>query len=56
MLSFSKDFSILTFFEILLSIVSTSKGSAAAKIIASISFSIDVNLDGNLTTLSFFSS
>jgi len=38
----------------LLSIVSTSKGSAAAKIIASISFSIGDIFVGKLTTLSFF--
>ena len=43
---------IRDFFEILLSMVSTSKGSAAAKITASISFSISVNLDGKLTILS----
>ena len=50
--NFSNDFVTLVFLEILLSIVSTSKGSAAANITASISFSISVNLLGNLTTLS----
>jgi len=54
-LSFSKDLLILTFFEILLSIVSISRGSAAAKIMASISFSIGVNFVGKLITLSFLS-
>jgi len=34
--------------------VSISRGSAAAKIIASISFSTDDNLDGKLTILFFF--
>ena len=42
------------FFEILLSIVSLSSGSAAAKIIASISFSIEDNLEGKSIILSFF--
>tara|TARA_Y100001958_G_scaffold128904_1_gene97259 strand:+ start:88 stop:261 length:174 start_codon:yes stop_codon:yes gene_type:complete len=42
------------FFEILFPIVSMSKGSAAAKTIASISFSIKDNLPGKFITLSFF--
>ena len=56
--SLEKDLVTLPFFVILLSIVSISNGSAAAKITASISFSKSVNLDGNfkmlsLATLSF---
>ena len=51
--NFSNDFTTFAFLEILLSIVSTSRGSAAAKITASISFSRSVVLDGNLTILSF---
>ena len=51
--NFSNNFATFAFFEILLSIVSTSSGSAAAKITASISFSRSVNLEGNLTMLSF---
>ena len=47
-------FQYLFFLESLLSIVSISKGSAAAKIIASISFSIEITLRENLTTLFFF--
>ena len=42
------------FFEILFSIVTISNGSAAAKTIASISFSIEESLDGKLIMLSFF--
>ena len=41
-------------FDNLDSIVSTDRGSAAANIIASISFSIFVNLEGKLTMLSSF--
>ena len=51
--NFSSDLGTFPFFVILLSIVSTSNGSAAAKITASISFSKSVSLEGNLTTLSF---
>ena len=51
--NFSKDSGTLPFLETLLSIVSTSKGSAAAKIIASISLSKSYNFDGNFKTLSF---
>ena len=53
--SFFKDSSTFVFFEILLSIVSLSSGSAAAKITASISFSKEDNLDGKLIILFFFS-
>ena len=49
--NFNNDFSIFVFLESLLSIVSMSRGSAAAKIIASISFSIEDNFVGKLTTL-----
>ena len=52
--NFNKIFSTLVFFEILFSIVSISSGSAAAKTIASISFSIEDNLLGKSITLSFF--
>tara|TARA_B100000029_G_scaffold336860_1_gene328997 strand:+ start:423 stop:623 length:201 start_codon:yes stop_codon:yes gene_type:complete len=52
--NFCKDFSIFVFFEILLSIVSLSSGSAAAKITASISFSKEDNLEGKLIILFFF--
>ena len=51
--NFFNDLGTLVFFEILLSIVSTSNGSAAAKIIASICLSRSLNLDGNFTILSF---
>jgi len=51
--NFSNDLATFAFFEILLSIVSTSNGSAAAKITASISFSRSVSLDGNFTMLFF---
>ena len=47
--NFSNDLETLPFLVTLLSIVSTSNGSAAAKITASISFSKSDNLDGNLT-------
>jgi len=50
--NFSNDFETFNFFESLLSIVSTSSGSAAAKITPSISFSISVNFGGSLTTSS----
>ena len=50
--NFSSDLITFDFFETLFSIVSTSNGSAAAKITASISFSKSVNLEGKLTTLS----
>ena len=52
--NFNKTFSTSVFFDILASIVSTSKGSAAAKTIASISFSTEDNLVGKFITLSFF--
>ena len=52
--NFNNIFETSVFFEILLSIVPISKGSAAAKIIASISFSTEDNLEGKLITLSFF--
>jgi hypothetical protein len=52
--NFSNDLTTFAFFEILLSIVSTSRGSAAAKITASISLSRSLILVGKLTTLSFF--
>ena len=51
--NFSNDLDTLPFLVTLLSIVSTSNGSAAAKITASISFSKSVNLEGNFTILSF---
>ena len=51
--NFSNDLGTLPFLVTLLSIVSTSNGSAAAKITASISFSKSDSLDGNLTILSF---
>ena len=51
--NFSNNFATFAFFEILLSIVSTSRGSAAAKITASISLSRSLILVGKLTTLSF---
>ena len=41
-------------FDNLDSIVSTDRGSAAANIIASISLSTSVSLDGNFTILFFF--
>ena len=46
-LSFSKIFNKLIFFETFDSIVSTSNGSAAAKIIASTSLSPGLSLEGN---------
>ena len=52
--NFNKTFSTSIFFEILFSIVSISKGSAAAKTIASISFSIEDNLEGKSIILFFF--
>ena len=53
--SFSNDLTTLAFYEILLSIVSTSNGSAAAKTIPSISFSMEESFDGKfITLLSFF--
>ena len=53
--SFNNDFSKSTLFEILLNIVSLSSGSAAAKIIASISFSTGDSLEGKEMILSFLS-
>ena len=47
-------FSTLPFLEILFSIVSISKGSAAAKTIASISFSKSDNFDGKFINIIFF--
>ena len=47
-------FSTLTFFEIFDSMVSISRGSAAANKIASTSLSPSLTDDGNLTILSFF--
>ena len=52
--NFDNIFSTLVFFEILFSIVSISSGSAAAKTIASISFSNEDNLVGKFITLSCF--
>ena len=52
--NFNNTFSTSVFLEILFSIVSISKGSAAAKIIASTSFSTSLRLDGKLTILFFF--
>ena len=52
--SFVKIFSTSAFFEILFSIVSIFKGSAAAKTIASTSFSMEESLVGKFITLSFF--
>ena len=52
--NFNKIFSTSVFFEILFLIVSISSGSAAAKIIASISFSIEDNFEGKLIILFFF--
>ena len=52
--SFNNTFSTSVFFEILFSIVSISSGSAAAKIIASISFSKEDNFVGKSIILSFF--
>ena len=51
---FNNIFSTSAFFEILLSIVSIFKGSAAAKTIASISFSTEDNLVGKFITVCFF--
>ena len=52
--NFNKIFSTSVFLDILFSIVSISNGSAAAKTIPSISFSIEDNLVGKLIILSFF--
>ena len=49
--NFNNIFSTLDFFEILFWIVIISKGSAAAKTIASISFSTEDSLVGNFITL-----
>ena len=53
--NFSSEFLTLPLLTTLFSIVSKSKGSAAANIIASISLSKLDLLEGNFTTLLFFS-
>ena len=53
--NFCNIFSTSVFLDIFPSMVSISKGSAAAKTIASISFSRKDNLGGNLIILSFLS-
>jgi hypothetical protein len=52
--NFFNTFSTSIFFEILFSIVSISKGSAAAKTIASISFSTEDSFAGKFIMLFFF--